>query len=185
VPRLRRLVVGLPPRRPGFDPGSVRVGFVVDKVALGQVFPPEYFGFPLSISIHRCYIKTSSSSSQVCTISLQGCGVSVASAAVFPPSEGSSKPKVTDSAHSFLHSFPFLFYSFPLYILAYFKYVPASKSLFRHLFSLPCSVTSKSTLMLHMELTLTEGCWIEFCMWLTKVICLDNYCNLFCHPSYK
>ena len=36
---LRRLVAGLPPRRPGFDPGSVHVGFVVDKVALGQVFP--------------------------------------------------------------------------------------------------------------------------------------------------
>jgi hypothetical protein len=29
----------LSPRRPGFDPGSVHVGFVVDKVALGQVFP--------------------------------------------------------------------------------------------------------------------------------------------------
>jgi hypothetical protein len=28
----------LPPRRPGFDPGSVHVGFVMDKVALGQVF---------------------------------------------------------------------------------------------------------------------------------------------------
>jgi hypothetical protein len=39
VPWLRRLVVGLPPRRPGFHPGSVHVGFVVDKVALGQVFP--------------------------------------------------------------------------------------------------------------------------------------------------
>jgi hypothetical protein len=39
VPWLRRLVAGLPPRRPGFDPGSVHVGFVVDKVALGQVFP--------------------------------------------------------------------------------------------------------------------------------------------------
>jgi hypothetical protein len=31
--------VSLPPRRPGFDPGSVHVGFVVDKVALGQVVP--------------------------------------------------------------------------------------------------------------------------------------------------
>jgi hypothetical protein len=30
VPRLRRLVAG-------FDPGSVHVGFVVDKVALRQV----------------------------------------------------------------------------------------------------------------------------------------------------
>jgi hypothetical protein len=39
VPWLRRLVTGLSPRRPGFDPGSVHVGFVVNKVALGQVFP--------------------------------------------------------------------------------------------------------------------------------------------------
>jgi hypothetical protein len=34
-----------PPRRPGFEPRSSHVGFVVDKVALGQVFS-EYFGFP-------------------------------------------------------------------------------------------------------------------------------------------
>jgi hypothetical protein len=39
VPWLRRLVAGLPPRRPGFDPESVHVGFVVDKVAQGQVVP--------------------------------------------------------------------------------------------------------------------------------------------------
>jgi hypothetical protein len=39
VPWLRRLAAGLPPGRPGFDPGPVHVGFVVDKVALGQVFP--------------------------------------------------------------------------------------------------------------------------------------------------
>jgi hypothetical protein len=52
----QRLVAGLPPRRPGFDHGPVYVGFVVEKVALGQVFPPEYFGFPLSISFHRCSI---------------------------------------------------------------------------------------------------------------------------------
>jgi hypothetical protein len=31
--------------RPGFDSGSGQVGFVVDKVALRQVFS-EYFGFP-------------------------------------------------------------------------------------------------------------------------------------------
>jgi hypothetical protein len=35
-------------RRPGFDPGSGQVGFVVDKVALGQVFS-EYFGFPCQL----------------------------------------------------------------------------------------------------------------------------------------
>jgi hypothetical protein len=55
VPWLRRLAAGLPARRSGFDPGSVHVGFVVDKVALGQVFP-EYFGLSLSISFHRCSI---------------------------------------------------------------------------------------------------------------------------------
>jgi hypothetical protein len=38
VPWLRRLVGGLSPWRPGFTPGSIHVGFVVDKVALAQVF---------------------------------------------------------------------------------------------------------------------------------------------------
>ena len=41
VPWFRRLVAGLRPRRPGFDLGSVHVGFVVDKVALGQFFSPR------------------------------------------------------------------------------------------------------------------------------------------------
>jgi hypothetical protein len=36
VPWLRSLVAGLSLRRPGFAPGSIHVGFVVDKVALGQ-----------------------------------------------------------------------------------------------------------------------------------------------------
>jgi hypothetical protein len=38
MPWLRRLLVGLPLRRTGFHPGSVHVGFVVDKVVLGRVF---------------------------------------------------------------------------------------------------------------------------------------------------
>jgi hypothetical protein len=49
VPWLRRLVAGLPPRTPGFDPGSVHVGFVVDKVALGQVFPRVLRFSPVNI----------------------------------------------------------------------------------------------------------------------------------------
>jgi hypothetical protein len=53
VPWLRQLVTGLSPRRPGFNPGSVHVGFVVDKVALGQGFP-QVLQFPLSISFHQC-----------------------------------------------------------------------------------------------------------------------------------
>jgi hypothetical protein len=38
MPWLRSLVAGLSPRRPRFAPGSIHVGFVVVKVALGQVF---------------------------------------------------------------------------------------------------------------------------------------------------
>jgi hypothetical protein len=52
APYLKRLVAGFPPRRPGFDPGSGQVEFVVDKMALGQVFP-EYFGFPCQSSFHQ------------------------------------------------------------------------------------------------------------------------------------
>jgi hypothetical protein len=48
VPWLRRLVAGLSPRRSGFDSGSVHVRFVVDKVALGQGFPPVLQFFPVS-----------------------------------------------------------------------------------------------------------------------------------------
>ena len=39
----------------GSVPGQARVRFVVDKVALGQVFL-RVFRFPLSISFHRCSI---------------------------------------------------------------------------------------------------------------------------------
>jgi hypothetical protein len=52
VPWLRRIVAGFPPRRPGFDSVSGHVGFVVDKVALGQVFF-EYFGFPCQSLFHQ------------------------------------------------------------------------------------------------------------------------------------
>jgi hypothetical protein len=38
VPWLRRLVAGLSSRSPGFAPGSIHVGFVVDKVELRQDF---------------------------------------------------------------------------------------------------------------------------------------------------
>ena len=40
-PTLGRTMAQVVSRRPGFDPGSVHVEFVVDKVALGQVFPPS------------------------------------------------------------------------------------------------------------------------------------------------
>jgi hypothetical protein len=49
MPWLRQLAAGLPPLRPGFDPGSVYVGFVVDKVALGPVFPRVLRFSPVTI----------------------------------------------------------------------------------------------------------------------------------------
>jgi hypothetical protein len=44
----RLLVTGFSPRRLGFDPRSVRFGFVANKVALKQVFPRVLRFFPVS-----------------------------------------------------------------------------------------------------------------------------------------
>jgi hypothetical protein len=66
VPQLRRLLAGFPPRRPGFEPSSRYVGYLVDKVALGQVFS-EYFEFPCQFSSHLL-LHTYHLSSGVCTI---------------------------------------------------------------------------------------------------------------------
>jgi hypothetical protein len=59
---------------------------MVDKVALGQVFPPEYFGFPQSISLHHCSITRKNKKKLIIFITglhkkPHGCGASVASAA--------------------------------------------------------------------------------------------------------
>jgi hypothetical protein len=54
VPKLRRLVAGFPPRRRGFKPRSFNVEFVVDKVALRQVFS-EYFDLSYQFSFHRLF----------------------------------------------------------------------------------------------------------------------------------
>jgi hypothetical protein len=50
----KQLVAGFPPRWPGFKPGSSHVGFVVGKVALGQVFS-ECFSFPCQSSFHQFF----------------------------------------------------------------------------------------------------------------------------------
>jgi hypothetical protein len=52
MPWLKRLVTGFPPWWPRFKTWSSHVGFVVDKVALGQVFS-KYFGFPYQSSFHQ------------------------------------------------------------------------------------------------------------------------------------
>jgi hypothetical protein len=45
------VIAVFPPRRSGFEPKPGNVGFVVEKVVLGQVFS-EYFGFPCQFSFH-------------------------------------------------------------------------------------------------------------------------------------
>jgi hypothetical protein len=59
--QLRRLAAGFSRRRNWFVPSVVHVKFVVDKVALGQVFLRALL-FPLSLSLHRCSIFTHVSS---------------------------------------------------------------------------------------------------------------------------
>jgi hypothetical protein len=67
------------------DPGRVHLGFVVDKVALGQVFPQVLLFFPVSFipPVHYTEKRKRRQSSllRCCTISLKSCGASVASAA--------------------------------------------------------------------------------------------------------
>ena len=76
VPWFMRLVAGHSPRRPGLDPVSVHVGFVVEKV---DRFFPEYVGFPLSFSVHRCSITRKNEKKLIIFITglhnkPQGCG---------------------------------------------------------------------------------------------------------------
>jgi hypothetical protein len=85
VPCLRRLVAGLSPRRPGFDPGSVNVGFVVDKVALGQVFLRVLRFSPVNFIPPAFHYIQNQKKWIIFITGLhnkpQGCGASVASAA--------------------------------------------------------------------------------------------------------
>jgi hypothetical protein len=55
VPQFGRLVTGLSPWRPGFTPGSVHVGFVVDKEESRQVLL-QVLLFPRQVAFHCEYI---------------------------------------------------------------------------------------------------------------------------------
>jgi hypothetical protein len=86
VPWLRRLVAGLLSRRPGFDPWSVHVGFMVDKVALGQVFFSSTSVFPVSFIPPVLHYTEKRKKKLIIFITRlhnkpQGSGASVASAA--------------------------------------------------------------------------------------------------------
>jgi hypothetical protein len=85
VPWLRRLVAGLSPRRPGFDPDQSMWDLWWTKWQCARFFP-EYFGFPLSISFHRCYITRKNEKTLIIFIiglhnKPEVCGASVAPAA--------------------------------------------------------------------------------------------------------
>jgi hypothetical protein len=63
------------------------VGIVVDKVALGEVFPPSTSIFPCQFHSTGAPLQGKTKKRLIifitgCTISLEGCGASVASAAV-------------------------------------------------------------------------------------------------------
>ena len=55
-------VTGFSPLGSGFDSWLAQVGFLVDKLALGQIFsspppsPPIYFSFAFSVSFQKCSI---------------------------------------------------------------------------------------------------------------------------------
>jgi hypothetical protein len=49
---LMLLVPGFSQQRSNFDPSTIHVGFVVDKVAMGQV-SSNYFGFLCHFTFHR------------------------------------------------------------------------------------------------------------------------------------
>jgi hypothetical protein len=58
MPQLRGLVARMLPQRPGFDPRSVHVRFLVDKVALGQIFVHGLIGFAVvKMHITNWHIK--------------------------------------------------------------------------------------------------------------------------------
>jgi hypothetical protein len=85
VPKFGRLVAGILPRRPDFDPWSVHVEFVVDKVALGRGFPRGLRFSPVNF-IAPVLNNTEKSKKLITFIAglhnkPQGCGASIAFAA--------------------------------------------------------------------------------------------------------
>jgi hypothetical protein len=73
VPCLKRLVTGLSPRRPGFAAGSIHVGFVVDKVKLGQVYLRVLRLYPVNIIPPWLSILSNISSGGMNNMPVGGC----------------------------------------------------------------------------------------------------------------
>jgi hypothetical protein len=83
-----------PLRRHGYDSGSGQVGFVVDKVALGQVFS-EYLCFPCQSSFHRLLHNHHHLSSEAGTI---GQTVAAVPSEICPTPKAIRKKKVHSEA---------------------------------------------------------------------------------------
>jgi hypothetical protein len=79
------LVAGLPTLRPRFDHGLVNVGFLLDEVSLGKVFPPSTSVFPCQFHSTCAPLLGKMKKTNYLITSLhnkpQGSGVSVASTA--------------------------------------------------------------------------------------------------------
>jgi hypothetical protein len=95
-------VAGFPPRRTGFEPRSGHVGFVVDKVALGQVFS-EYFGFPCQFSFHRLFHIHHHLSSGAGTIDQLAADIP-SGLSLTPPQETKKKKLIMLQCHSVHHT---------------------------------------------------------------------------------
>jgi hypothetical protein len=88
LPWFRRLVIGLTLRWPVFDAGLVCVGYVVNKVALGQVFP-RVLRFSRQFHSTGALLLGKGQKTIIIIVTIitglhnkpQGCGASVASAA--------------------------------------------------------------------------------------------------------
>jgi hypothetical protein len=59
--KLRHLVAFFPLRRLGFDPRSVPIGFIVEKLAMGRAFS-KYYGFPYQFSFTLIILSSTVSS---------------------------------------------------------------------------------------------------------------------------
>jgi hypothetical protein len=90
----RQVDVELSPRKPGFYPGSVCVGFVVEKVALGQVLSPSTSVFPCQFHSTGAPSLKKMKKLIIFITGLHnkphGCGASVASAAGRSPQKRSN-----------------------------------------------------------------------------------------------
>jgi hypothetical protein len=105
----RRLVAGLSRRRPAFDLASVHMGFLVDKVTLGQVFPRVIWFTPVSFIPPVLHYTEKRKKHK----KPQGCDASVA---MFPLSCAGARPRSNWNAPAHAELLP-RSWNFPIFII--------------------------------------------------------------------